>query len=281
MEANLLEASKMKSFISDMTWEEFRDSVDSTTVAVIPMGSVELEGPCLPLGVDTIAANAVAARLAGEPGVLIGPCLPVGYSEWFNPFPGTISLEYETLCRLIQDYCTSLIRHGVKRVVFLNGHHGNISGILTAVHRLMASHPVRFGMLGLWRLANDLISGTGLIAEGKFTHAGEMMTSVIMAARPDTVVAGKMKPDRLKSPDGTAFTVRNSLGDAAFKGSVQSVYMDIRELTATGIMGDPTAADKAKGEKVLEMMAGYAKDFLQEFRKMPLNPAGPPVFCGE
>ncbi len=104
-----------KSFIVDMTWEEFRDSVDPATVVVIPMGSTELEGSHLPLGVDTIVANGIAARLAGAPGVLIGPSLPIGYSTWFNP--GSISPQYQTIARLLQDYCICLIRHGVKRLV--------------------------------------------------------------------------------------------------------------------------------------------------------------------
>ena len=57
-----------KSHILDMTWEEFRDSVDSKTVVVIPMGSTELEGLHLPLGVDTIVAEGIARNLAGEEG---------------------------------------------------------------------------------------------------------------------------------------------------------------------------------------------------------------------
>ena len=114
-----------KSHILEMTWEEFRDSVDSKTVVVIPMGSTELEGLHLPLGVDTIVAEGVARNLAGEEGVLIGPLLPIGYSKWFNPFPGTISLEHETLIRLLLEYCTCLINHGIKRLVFLNSHRGN------------------------------------------------------------------------------------------------------------------------------------------------------------
>ena len=81
------------SFISEMTSEAFREAAGTDTVAVIPMGSTELEGPHLPLGVDTIAADGVAKRLNGEPGVLIGPTLSIGYSKWFLPFAGTISLE--------------------------------------------------------------------------------------------------------------------------------------------------------------------------------------------
>ena len=55
-----------KSYMLDMTWEEFRDSIDSKTVMVIPMGSIELEGLHLPLGVDTIVAKGISAVWPGK-----------------------------------------------------------------------------------------------------------------------------------------------------------------------------------------------------------------------
>ena len=260
-----------KSYILDMTWEEFRDSVDSKTVVVIPMGSTELEGLHLPLGVDTIVAEGVARNLAGEEGVLIGPLLPIGYSKWFSPFPGTISLEHETLTRVLLEYCRCLINYGVKRIVFLNSHRGNNSGIEVASHTLIMEHHVRVGMLSIWKLANDLTAGSDLIKEGKFTHAGEIMTSIIMALKPETVVTSKIMPDSVKSPEKSAFDVKNSLGETGFQSSIQTVYQDIRDVTDTGIMGDPTTASAEKGESVLKLIIDYARSFLQEFRNLPID----------
>ena len=259
-----------KSHILDMSWEEFRDSVDSKTVVVIPMGSTELEGLHLPLGVDTIVAEGVARNLAGEEGVLIGPLLPIGYSKWFNPFPGTVSLEHETLTRVLLEYCTCLINHGIKRLVFLNAHRGNNSSVEVASRNLIMEHQVRVGMLSIWKLANDLTAGSGLIKEGKFTHAGEIMTSVIMALKPEAVVTSKIMPDSVKSPEGSAFDVKNSLGETGFQGSIQTVYQDIRDVTDTGIMGDPTPASAEKGEAVLKLITDYVRSFLQEFRNLPI-----------
>ena len=260
-----------KIFIAGMTWEEFRDTVNSETVIVVPVGSTELEGTHLPLGVDTIMADGVAAKLAGEPGVLIGPTLPIGYSKWFNPFPGTISLEHDTLTRVFLEYCTCLINHGVKRIVFLNSHRGNNSCIEAAARTLILEKKVRIGMLSIWKLANDLTAGSGLIKEGKFTHAGEIMTSVIMALKPEAVVTSKIMPDSVKSPEGSAFDVKNSLGETSFQGSIQTVYQDIRDVTDTGIMGDPTAASAEKGETVLKLITDYVRSFLQEFRNLPIE----------
>ena len=261
-----------KTFIAGMTWEEFRENVNSRTVIVVPVGSTELEGTHLPLGVDTIMADGVAAKLAGEPGVLIGPTLPIGYSKWFNPFPGTISLEHDTLTRVFLEYCTCLINHGVKRIVFLNSHRGNNSCIEAAARTLIMERNVRIGMLSIWKLANDLTSReSGMIREGKFTHAGEIMTSSIMALEPETVVIDKIARDSVKSPAGSLFEVKNSLGDTAFQGSVQTIYQDIKDITDTGVMGDPTAASPDKGESILKLVTDYARAFIQEFRNLPVE----------
>lgn len=258
-------------FISDMTWEAFRDAVDKRTVALIPMGSVELEGTHLPLGVDTIAARGLAERLGDAPGVLVGPTLPVGYSAWFNPFPGTLSFSHDTLQAVLRDYCDGLVRHGIRRIVFLNAHRGNNAAIEVVAHRLLAERPFKVGMLNVWKLANDLVAGGDLIAEGRFTHAGELMTSVVMALRPDTVVAERIAADRVRSPEGSAFEVKNSVGDTAFRGSVQTVFQDIRDVTATGVMGDPRPATAEKGEALIAMLLDYIRAYLEAFRQLRIE----------
>ena len=254
-----------------MTWEEFRDEVDDAAVMVIPMGSTELEGSHLPLGVDTIVANGLARRLKGQEGVLIGPALPIGYSKWFMPFPGTISLETETLTKVLVEYCTSLISHGIRRIVFLNSHRGNKACIEAAARTLVSTHQTRIGMLSVWKLANDLATARHqLIDEGGFKHAGEIMTSAVLALKPDSVATARIRSDSLRSLQGSPFNVKNSLGEVEYNGSVQTVYHDIREITDTGIMGDPTSASAEKGEAILDMLTEYTQSFLQEFRKLPL-----------
>jgi creatinine amidohydrolase len=259
-----------KSYLLEMTWEEFRDVVDAKTVMFIPMGSTELEGPHLPLGVDTVVAEGIARRLVGEDGVVIGPALPIGYSKWFGPFPGTISLEQETLTQVLREYCACLLRHGIKRIVFLNSHRGNNGCIDHVARTLVLEHPVRVAMLSIWKIANELIAGRELIGEGQFTHAGEVMTSVILALRPDLVNNSKRHTDSTKSPEGSEFRVKNSLGETDFRGSVQMLYQHIRDVTDTGVFGDPTTASAEKGKQVLDLITDYAKAFLREFRNLPL-----------
>ncbi len=262
--------------IADMTWEAFRDAIDDRAVCVVPMGSTELEGTHLPLGVDTIVAEGIALQLVDAPGVLVGPALPIGYSEWFNPFPGTLSLTHDTLQRVLLDYCRGLIRHGVRRLVFLNAHKGNNSGIEVVSRMLLAEVPIKIGMVNIWKLAGDLAAGRNLIEEGRFTHAGEIMTSVLLALRPDTVVKEKMMADTPRSPADSAFSVKNTLGDTGFRESVQTIYQDIRDITETGTMGDPRPATAEKGQVLINLMLDYIKAYLAAFQELPaaIQPEG-------
>jgi len=259
------------SYISEMTWESFRDRVDDKAVALIPMGSMELEGHHLPLGVDTIVAEGIARRLAGETGLLIAPALPVGYSKWFEPFPGTLTLEMETLIKVLREMAAGLIGYGIRRILFLNAHRGNNAAIETASRSLVAEHDVRIALLSVWKMANDLTGASpGMIAEGKFTHAGEIMTSTVMALAPDTVQHEKIAPDNPRSPKASAFTVKNSLGEIEFRDSVQVLYQDLRDITTSGVMGDPTGANAKKGEAVLKLVTDYTRAFIQELRELPI-----------
>ena len=263
-------------YISEMTSDECRRYAQEDAVVVIPMGSTELEGGHLPLGVDTIVAEGITRCLEKTGGVCIGPTLPIGYSKWFLPFAGTISLETETLIRVLVEYVESLLTSGFRRFVFLNAHRGNNSCIESAARTLTARHRLHIGMLSLWKLANDLCAiEDGIIEEGRFTHAGEIMTSVVMAFKPETVVTERMHADNPKSIKKSAFSLKNSLGDIAFRGSVQKLYLDIRDITDSGTMGDPTRASAEKGKRIVSRLADYAREFLKEFQTISLQGARP------
>jgi creatinine amidohydrolase len=259
-------------FIENMSWEAFRDAVGGDPVVVIPMGSTELEGPHLPLGTDTIVADGIARRLTGDSRILIGPTVPIGYSKWFLPYPGTITLETETLIRVLVEYTGSLITAGIKRFVFLNAHKGNNCAIESASRRILEEHQVRIGMLSIWKLVNDLCAVKDQMAEeGRFTHSGELMTSAVMAFAPETVVKNRIRADTVKPLENSVLNLKNSLGETEFMGSVQIIFQKIQDVTDSGTLGDPTAATAEKGEAVIRRIVEYVCTFLDEFLKLPLD----------
>jgi len=96
-------------------------------LVILPVGVVEEHGAHLPLGLDSFAAEVYAEAAAPdleEKGyeVVIAPTISYGVARAAIDFPGTLSLEPETLRSLVVDIGRSLARHGLHRLVILNGH---------------------------------------------------------------------------------------------------------------------------------------------------------------
>jgi creatinine amidohydrolase len=96
-------------------------------LVILPVGVVEEHGAHLPLGMDSFAAEAYAASTGPhleEAGyeVVVAPTINYGVARAAIDFPGTLSLEPETLRSMVVEIGRSLSRHGLSRLVILNGH---------------------------------------------------------------------------------------------------------------------------------------------------------------
>jgi creatinine amidohydrolase len=96
-------------------------------LVILPVGVVEEHGAHLPLGLDSFAAEAYAEAAAPhleEKGyeVVVAPTITYGVARAAIDFPGTLSLEPKTLRFMVVDIGRSLARHGLNRLVILNGH---------------------------------------------------------------------------------------------------------------------------------------------------------------
>ena len=96
---NILESM----FLENQNWPKVKKYLEKSKIIIIPIGSIENEGKHLPLGIDTHVSTFLSNCLSEKTGCIVGPCLPIGYSEWFMEFPGTISFKYETLIVLIRE----------------------------------------------------------------------------------------------------------------------------------------------------------------------------------
>jgi creatinine amidohydrolase len=104
-----------------------RIACSNRALVILPVGVVEEHGAHLPLGLDSFAAElyaeAAAPHLEDEGyEVVIAPTISYGVARAAIDFPGTLSLEPETLRSLVVDIGRSLARHGLHRLVILNGH---------------------------------------------------------------------------------------------------------------------------------------------------------------
>ncbi|MBW2340807.1 MAG: creatininase family protein, partial [Deltaproteobacteria bacterium] len=228
------------------SWAEVSEMERENKIILIPLGSTEQEGTHLPIGVDTYVAEEIAQEVAKETGSLVGPTLPVGYSEWFLEFPGTISLKMETFTQVIREYCSSLVHHGFRKFIFVNGHGGNSPGVDVVARELKLNHDVEIAMVQIWKLANSLAKDIPDLKENVFRHAGEIMTSLMLYLHPDTVGMERARVEYVKT-NKPSFTAKSSLGPAEFRGVEINLYYKANNLTESGIMGDPLAATAEKG----------------------------------
>jgi creatinine amidohydrolase len=113
--------------ISDLNWMQVEAGLANDRRAVVPVGSTEQHG-YLSLAVDAILAERVALEAAAPLGVPVFPVLSYGITPYFLKFPGTVSLRLDTYQRIVADILDSLSGSGFTRILFVNGHGGNIPG---------------------------------------------------------------------------------------------------------------------------------------------------------
>ena len=97
-----------------MRWEELTSpqigALDrDKTVVILPIGSVEQHGNHMPVGTDTLLAQAVSLAAAEKlDGVVVMPPPWYGFSAHHMRFPGSVTLRAETLIAVCEDIVASV-----------------------------------------------------------------------------------------------------------------------------------------------------------------------------
>jgi creatinine amidohydrolase len=116
--------------MAELSWTAYARRVEAGAPVIVPVGSTEQHALHLPLGCDALLVGEMAKRAARRVGALVAPTVSYGYksqprSGGGNHFPGTTSFDGETLTFAIRDVVRELARHGVRKVVVLDGHYEN------------------------------------------------------------------------------------------------------------------------------------------------------------
>jgi creatinine amidohydrolase len=234
--------------ISEMSWREFAERAPNTRLALVPVGSVEAYGPHLPLGTDGLVALAVAKRLSERIGCLVGPLVPVGWTAVLADFPGTLSVPTHTLKAYCKGIAESLLRPGIKSIIFINGHAGNVAALDELCYELAEETKNTFlGCVNTWQFIQPL-SGH-LLASGahKFGHAAELNTSIMLHLYPELVNMDRAlasAPVTAMDPQGIARPYRFS------------------EVAPEATLGDATLATAEKGKQIFELAVERLVEYL-------------------
>lgn len=255
-------------YLASLTWHEFHDVESESLIAVIPLGSTEQHGSVGPLGTDfTIPEELCKKSEAIDPAnLLVLPTMPYGVCPYHTRFSGTIDIGTTTLQSVMTSIVKSLMNHGIRRFVFVNGHGGNNPALEAAC--LYAYERGGLGaIIDWWTIVRELNPSWG------GGHGGGQEASVMMAIRPEWVHKDKnfVQEETYNLTDALQSTYGNA---TSFKGATVKIIQQTTAFSKTGTFGgNGDSCGKASAEHGKEIFAGmsqYLTDFLKEFRKAPL-----------
>jgi len=251
----------------DMTWQDIAGAETGRWIAVLPLAAVEQHGPHLPLGVDSYIAEAYLARvhhgLPAELPVTFLPLQRVGVSAEHLSYPGTLTLSATTAIAAWTELGESLARAGLRKLVLVTSHGGNVAAMELVARDLRA----RLGMLAVtvgWHRFG--------YPDGAFTsdekrhgiHGGDIETSLMLAAMPQTV---RME----NAPNATPATIAMAR-EFKWLGAYRPAGFAwmTQDLNPSGAVGDATLASAAKGDAALAQGAQAFVELLGEVDRFDL-----------
>lgn len=228
---------------------------------ILPMGSLEGNGPHLPVSQDLLVAEEISRRLSERTGIPVAPTIPWGTANPYTKFPGTVSLKGQILAEVVKDICRSYKRHGANKFLILNMHVNNIWPVNLAIDELKVE-----GIYGVQVIWWSLVAKLCMDIAGKedlpMGHGGEIVTSVILAIRPDLVDMSKAVRELPKR----SFQLEHAK-------DLPAVYAfdDHSKITRSGITGNPLKASKEKGEEVIERCLQFLVSLSEDLKSRRLD----------
>ena len=169
--------------LANMSWNEALEKFKDSKIAIVPTGANEQHGLHLGTGADWIQAETIAKKVGEKTDIVTLPVVSYGVSSHHKDFPGTIFLKTPTFEAVIYDILSCLNRYGIKKVIFVNGHGGNLCALEEAIKKARDD----FGMICAVSQWWDVLANKPVLGQTAETHAGYAETSLMIAARPEAV----------------------------------------------------------------------------------------------
>ena len=220
-------------YLVNYTSDDFKRDLSKSNIVIIPIGSVEAHGHHLPLGTDVFSPRQFCERLNEKIGerIWIAPEIPYGQSYELTAYPGTINVPSEVMAEYIYWVGKGMLHNGLKKIIFLNGHGGNITALGLASEKLMQLGVDVLNINWWMDFSKEILTVT--TGQG---HAGEDETSAILYY-DETLV----QMDRaMKNTNKPIIPIR-------FKDRGKIIFKD-------ALTGDATTASKEKGEKIFNLV---------------------------
>jgi creatinine amidohydrolase len=250
--------------MADMTAAGFAEAARRQPVILLPLGSQEDHGPFLPMG-DFLLAEILAGRIAqaaaarGTP-ALVAPGLAFGAADYFGASAGGLALSAATFGAVLGDLLEGLLRHGLTRIVLLNGHGGNAAPIHGVTSAILRDTGVAVPSFYLWKIARQLLeTRMGPGQDARFGHGAEPLLSLSLALRPGQVNLAAAVPDVVGEVLGLPVT---DFGTVQFQGAPVGVPVGFEAVPRDASRAALPQASAALGQAVADELVALAADFV-------------------
>lgn len=258
----------LPTFWQDLASPEFVSLDPERTVALLPVAAIEQHGPHLPVSVDATINQGVVARAmelapSGLP-LLVLPMQSIGKSNEHIAYPGTLTLGYETLVRVWTEIGASVARAGVRKIILLNSHGGQIAPMQVTARELRIHHRM-LAVAASWFAFGPPEGLLDAMERRHGIHAGTMETAMMLALRPDLVrmeLARDFRPTTIELADTSPRLA--SLGAAGFGWQAQDLH-------PTGACGDATRATAEIGRACIDHAAAALIELVEEVSRLALS----------
>ncbi|MEO7150195.1 MAG: creatininase family protein [Burkholderiaceae bacterium] len=209
----LAQAAAGSVYLEAMTSTELRERIAAgATIALVPVGGTEQNGPHMVLGKHNVRVHVLAGRIAQRLGnAVVAPVLAYVPEGTIDPpaahmrYPGTLSIPEPAFEAVLEGTARSLRQHGLRTIVFLGDHGGYQTNQARVAARLSrewaagaAGRPaVKVIALGeFYRVTQsayvDALRARGVTSDEMGSHAGLADTALALAIDPALVRAERL-----------------------------------------------------------------------------------------
>lgn len=234
-----------------MSYRDAEEYFKESDLVLLPIGSIEQHGPANPLGTDTLIAEALAREASRRTGVVTLPVIPIGVSFHHMGFAGTLAVNEHTLEEYLMDILSSLARWGVKKVLIVNGHGGNLTALQIVTRRSLEELGVKVYVYQWWTHSSEALER--LFSAGERGHAAAAETSINMYLHPESVQKD--------------YLIDQEIAEAgALSKLVQFEYT--AERSSSGVFGRQSTASAERGRILFEMLVEDLSKIVEELKKV-------------
>ncbi|WP_158747735.1 creatininase family protein [Acidisphaera sp. L21] len=265
-------ATTPKVHMGTLTGDEGRAIYAKNPVILLPMGSQEDQGPHAPMG-DYLLAEKIAELAAlratelGTP-TLVAPVVPFGGADFFGAMIGGIAVSEATLTSMLRDMFASLDRHGLTRLIVINGHGGNVGPIQVATREIHRATGMLIPSLYLWRIGYGLLPGIigAEMAKAVSGHGADPLTSVGLHLFPELLRQDMIPAPNPLKREPILDLPYTALGSASFEGAEIGLPTEYDEIYTKGVGGgDPNLSSAETGAALVEKLVGICARFAVHF----------------